>query len=99
MLRISPGSRLTVAIAKKTHIPKANQALILAPAGLNQSVRTVALTNVKVISIKLNLTARNPRQLNATDVVIKLVPPTLGNPAKEKDYAYANSPVASEHKG
>ena len=70
MLRISPGSRLTVAKTKKTQTPKANQTLVVAPADFNQ---TVAIINVKVISIKMNLTARNPRQLNATDVIVMLV--------------------------
>ena len=45
---------------------------------------TVALTNVKVISIILILQVRNPRQLNATGVVIILAPSTIGNPAIKK---------------
>ena len=54
---------------EKIHTPKANQALaVVAPAGLSQ---TSALTNVKVISIKLN-PAKNPRQLSAIGVVIML---------------------------
>ena len=80
MLRISPGSRLTVAKMKKTQISKANQALVVAPTGLNL---TVAPTNVKMVSIMLSQ-VRIKRPLSATCLVIKPVPPTLGTTATKK---------------
>jgi hypothetical protein len=75
---------------KKNQTPKANQALVVTLASLNL---TVALTNVKVISIMLNQ-ARNPSQLSALVVVIMPAPPTRGASASKK--TTHNSPMASE---
>ena len=79
-LLTSPGSRLTVAKTKKTQTLKSNKALVLAFASFNL---TIALTNVKAISIMLNQ-ARNPRKLSALGVVIMLAPHTHGTPATKK---------------
>ena len=77
LLRGHAGLPLNRRDNEKTQTPKVNQAMVMAPTGLNL---TVALTNFKVVSIILNLTVRNLRQLNTTGVVIMLASPTLGNP-------------------
>ena len=50
-LRISAGSRRTVAQTKTTQTPKSSQALMVAPIGLNL---IVAIAKIKGISMMLN---------------------------------------------